>query len=279
MNNNIKYSDIDSIVFNREKLSGSTPLKANHYHPFFELIHINSGSTRFLLKDTLYNLERGDTLLIAPRELHHPQLYTDVTCDVTYIYFKPEHLQQELIALSKNAYTGGNTSYIGTVPSIYQNELTHLFNRLHTESNSIDELSPYFMSLQLSEILLFFMRHSILGCHELDISSTSEVDILQATKYIYQNYRKPITLEETASVAGLSPTYFSKKFKQVTGIGFKEYLNYIRLKNAAAALYSTDSTITSIALEYGFSDSNYFKDLFKKEYGVSPREYRKSRGY
>ena len=161
----------------------------------------------------------------------------------------------------------------------YQEELTHMFNRLQTESNSIDELSPQLMSLHLSEILLFFMRHNILATQDLEISNTKEADILLATRYIYQNYKKPLTLDEVASVASLSPTYFSKKFKQTTGMGFKEYLNYIRLKNAATALYSTDSTITDIALEYGFSDSNYFKDLFKKEYGMSPREFRKSRGY
>ena len=275
---NMKHPDISSIIFNRDKYVGPRVFP-NHYHLFYELIHINSGSIRFLLKDTLYNLQKGDSLLIAPRELHHAQCYPDTSCDVTSIYFKPEFIPKEVINCFKTAYTGTATSFIGTVPTIYQTELTHLYNRLQTESNSIDELSTYFMSIQLSEILLFYMRHSILGRQELELSNTTDADIIQATKFIYQNYRKPLTLDTIASVAGLSPTYFSKKFKQVTGIGFKEYLNYIRLKNAAAALYSTDSTITDIALEYGFSDSNYFKDLFKKEYGMSPREYRKSRGY
>ncbi|MBQ7359580.1 MAG: helix-turn-helix transcriptional regulator [Lachnospiraceae bacterium] len=279
MTSNMKHKDIDTIIFTRGKRGFNSKLQPDHYHPFYELIHVNSGSLRFLLKDTLYNLDKGDILLIAPRELHHSQYYADVNCDLTFIYFKPEHLQQEIRSVFRAARPNGVTSYVGTVPHIYQDELNRLFNRLQTECNSIDELSPHFMSLQLSEILLFFMRHSILDCQELDISTAKEADILLATKYIYQNYKKPLTLEELASVSSLSPTYFSKKFKQVTGMGFKEYLNFIRLKNAATALYSTDSTITDIALEYGFSDSNYFKDLFKKEYGMSPREYRKSRGY
>ena len=50
----------------------------------------------------------------------------------------------------------------------------------------------------------------------------------------------------------------------------------MRLKHAQTALLTTDSSITDIALEYGFNDSNYFKDLFKKVYGKSPREYRKN---
>ena len=55
-------------------------------------------------------------------------------------------------------------------------------------------------------------------------------------KYIYKNFQKSLTLEEVSAVASLSPTYFSRKFKQTTGMGFKEYLNYVRLKHARAAL-------------------------------------------
>ena len=111
---------------------------------------------------------------------------------------------------------------------------------------------------------------------EPDLLNSRDADILLATRYIYNNFRKPLTLEEVSSVASLSPTYFSKKFKLITGMGFKEYLNYVRLKHAQTALLTTDSSITDIALEYGFNDSNYFKDLFKKVYGKSPREYRKN---
>ena len=108
------------------------------------------------------------------------------------------------------------------------------------------------------------------------MSNPDDANILTATKYIYNNFRRPLTLEEVAAIASLSPTYFSKKFKQVTGMGFKEYLNYVRLKHAQTALLTTNNTITDIALEYGFNDSNYFKDLFKKVFGKSPREFRKN---
>ena len=128
----------------------------------------------------------------------------------------------------------------------------------------------------VEELLLMLMRHSVMNEKEPDLLNSRDADILLATKYIYNNFRKPLTLEEVSSVASLSPTYFSKKFKLITGMGFKEYLNYVRLKHAQTALLTTNSSITDIALEYGFNDSNYFKDLFKKVYGKSPREYRKN---
>ena len=132
------------------------------------------------------------------------------------------------------------------------------------------------MSCYLHELLLTLMRHSVMAEEEPELLNSRDADILIATKYIYRNYQKPLTLDEVAAQAALSPTYFSRKFKQVTGMGFKEYLNFVRLKHAQTALLTTSGTITDIALENGFNDSNYFKDLFKKVYGKSPREYRKN---
>jgi AraC-like DNA-binding protein len=76
----------------------------------------------------------------------------------------------------------------------------------------------------------------------------------------------------------MSSTYFSKKFKKVTGFGFKEYVNNIRLKEASNLLLETKYSITNIALKCGFTDSNYFGDFFKKMKGVSPNKYRKNKG-
>ena len=74
---------------------------------------------------------------------------------------------------------------------------------------------------------------------------------------------------------GYSPNYLSRKFKEAVGVGVHEYIVFIRLQNAANELLSTKDTITEIALRCGFSDGNYFKDAFKKKYGLTPRDYRK----
>ena len=53
-----------------------------------------------------------------------------------------------------------------------------------------------------------------------------------------------------------------------------EYLTFIRLRSAAHELASTADSVTEVALRCGFSNSNYFKDAFKKQYGCTPRAYR-----
>ena len=85
----------------------------------------------------------------------------------------------------------------------------------------------------------------------------------------------PITSADIAAAAGFSPNHLSKKFREAAGIGVHEYLIFTRLQHAALELVTTSDTITQIALRCGFSDSNYFKDSFKKKYGITPRAYRK----
>ena len=73
-----------------------------------------------------------------------------------------------------------------------------------------------------------------------------------------------------AGYCNLSPTYFSRKFRLITGQTFKEHVNYIRLRQATQMLLMTDNSITKIAMLCGFGSSNYFKDLFRASTGRSP---------
>ena len=273
-----KHKDITRIRITRGRRNVDSPAQPDHYHQYYEIFYLLSGKCRFLLKDNLYSLEKGDLVFIAPGELHHSLYYPGITCDIVALYFKEDFLIPGLFTHLQQKNTLPVHSFMGSVPSLYQEEFQTLLARMLSESMEIDEHSPAFMTCHLNELLLLLIRHSVMSEAEPELINAKEADIMTAAKYIYRNFTKPLTLDEVADVAGLSPTYFSKKFKLLTGMGFKEYLNYIRLKHASAALLNTASSITDIALEYGFNDSNYFKDLFKKEYGKSPREYRKSRG-
>ena len=82
--------------------------------------------------------------------------------------------------------------------------------------------------------------------------------------------------ENVADKFNLSRSYLSKKFKTATGFGFKEYIINVRIQNACRLLLESNKSITDIAFECGFNDSNYFGDAFRKAKGVSPHKYRKN---
>lgn len=106
-------------------------------------------------------------------------------------------------------------------------------------------------------------------------SETEMRPIRLAKKYMQENYQKPITLEDAASVAGFNPTYFSTVFKKVTGENFLEYLCGLRMKEARELLCDGHLRIEDIAEKVGYADTKYFVKLFKKSTGLTPQEYRK----
>lgn len=269
--------DINKITVMKGKRGDFSPKQSDHSHGYYEIFFLLSGKCRFLLKDTVYYLEKGDLVFIIPGELHHAVYSAEGDCEILTIYFKKGHLDWNILPRQDSDQASPETlhSFMGSIPALYQEDFVSLLTRMLNESAEIDKYSAGFMACYLQEALLMLMRYSVMNEEEPQFLNFRDADILLATKYIYKNYKKPLSLNEVSAQAALSPTYFSKKFKQVTGMGFKEYLNFVRLKHAQTALLTTSNTITDIALENGFNDSNYFKDLFKKVYGKSPREFRK----
>lgn len=126
-------------------------------------------------------------------------------------------------------------------------------------------------------IFLIRYNHCKRGEYIQDIDTTDRL-MQEAAKYIRNNYMYDISLDSTAKYVNLSPTYLSKKFKSSTGFGCREYLVLVRIQAACVMLMDTNKSIAEIASACGFRNSNYFGDVFKKEKGVSPLQYRKNNG-
>ena len=89
------------------------------------------------------------------------------------------------------------------------------------------------------------------------------------------DYAATLTLEDLAMEAGLSPKYFCRMFRQVTGRTPVDYLNYYRIECAAEQLLTTCEPVTDIALSCGFNDLSYFVKQFRRYKGCSASIYRR----
>ncbi len=83
-----------------------------------------------------------------------------------------------------------------------------------------------------------------------------------------------ITVQAVAEHAGFSIDYFNRLFLSHTGFTVMAYVSYRRLKNAVQLLRTTDKSVLDIALEVGYTSHEGFTKAFKKEYGMTPSEYR-----
>ncbi|MGZ7442050.1 response regulator transcription factor [Paenibacillus sp. TH7-28] len=93
-------------------------------------------------------------------------------------------------------------------------------------------------------------------------------------KYIEQNYQSDLSLQDIASRFYVSREYVSRKFKQDYGINFSDYLGKYRIDKAKLLMLNPHLKLQDIAEMVGFHDVKYFSKVFKKQVGLSPREYR-----
>ena len=91
--------------------------------------------------------------------------------------------------------------------------------------------------------------------------------------------KSDMTIEDVASNVGFSTNYFNSIFAAHTGFNVMEYVRFIRLKNAAILLRKTDRDVLDIALECGYQAHESFTRAFKKQYGMTPSEYRERKGW
>lgn len=92
-------------------------------------------------------------------------------------------------------------------------------------------------------------------------------------QHIGAHYQERLTLEETARIVCLSPDYLSRIFRQETGIGFRQYLNNVRITKAKELIQTTSLRLTDISQMAGYDDQSYFTKVFKRTTGISPNEY------
>jgi AraC-like DNA-binding protein len=95
-------------------------------------------------------------------------------------------------------------------------------------------------------------------------------------QFLEANLAGDLTISDLAAELSLSPSRASHVVRQVTGQSFSALLRRTRLRHGAHLLAATDLPIGEVAWRCGLSDQSYFSRLFKREYGTTPRAYRKT---
>lgn len=99
--------------------------------------------------------------------------------------------------------------------------------------------------------------------------------IVRAVDYIICHLHSRILLEEAAEYLKISPAYLSRLFKKEIGISFGEYVNKMKIEEAASLLLYTEYNDTEISNLLAFSSQSYFIKVFRKYIGTTPKKYKK----
>ena len=112
--------------------------------------------------------------------------------------------------------------------------------------------------------------------YEAKIPATSNDRIQKAIRFIQQNLNQHITVEDVADHVGFSRSYFSAYFKQELGFSVSAFILRCKLEKGRELLLYTDKPLSIISNYLCFSSQSHFQTAFKKQFGMTPMEYRKN---
>lgn len=270
----------------------SYPGMGMHQHPYFEIMYSNSGyfileifdekkqsnltrvtvsAGQFVLLDSFtfhrVVLDKGKPSFIynvefVPRPPHEYNPYG--VNDIIRINFgaliRETALQR--IAENRDGYVILYDSQ--QVGAALQELILQLTNDIHSADEAV--------AAAISQAKVFNEISKCVNTRE----ASSFSYIRKTNAYIQENYMRKIVVDAIAKAVGVSKAYLHRQYKKYTGKTILETINDLRIQKAAELLTNSDVAINKVAARVGFSNNNQLNYEFKKTFGLTPSEYRKS---
>ena len=223
----------------------------------YQLIYIQSGEMTVWEGEKQVVLKAGEVYLFRPKE---PQIYSARETPTTYywIHFTGNAVE-EMLSFWKDPHIS-----VGSFP-----EIEGFCRSFYRDYKIPGAFQPLYYEGRLISLL-----GSIAKKQEAKINKKSYERVAAVLDYIEKVFPHKPSNEELAAVCYMNKYHFIKVFKETLGEAPQSYLNRMIVEKAKTLLESTTFPIGEIALRLGFSDPLYFSRLFKKQSGVSPKEYR-----
>ena len=270
------FSPHDGIYINHIKTQQKHNMSVQHYHDAYE-IYLHLGGTRYLFCDNYcYTLKRGDLLIFEPFDLHYAESREADFYERYVANFKAADLAAVLDESERAYLTSKLQSCIIELDEEQTQTLCRAFERCEGFVGKDGFLERKLLCAALTELV---WRVSKLGDGKESIKGAPpESCVHAAVRYINRNYESDLSLDGLCAELNISKFYFCHSFKRHTGATVMEYVNNVRLIKVHSLLLNTKLRVEEIAKLTGFGNGTNLNRAFKKVYGVSPREFRKSGG-
>jgi len=144
----------------------------------------------------------------------------------------------------------------------------------------IEKFCGHEVAITASKILMINMHQQPQTSFSIFQFQKSHADdaIAIVQQYMEKNYAKTITVKDMAGISNMSPRNLIRRFEQATSNTPLEYLQRFRIENAKKMLENKNFGIEQVAMKCGYEDMSFFRKVFKRHVGMTPREYKDKYG-
>ncbi|PTU82403.1 AraC family transcriptional regulator [Staphylococcus pasteuri] len=224
------------------------------------------GNVHLYLENNLKVLNQGDLFFVNHRDLYRFQLHKDSI--ICFVHFQLQYLADKIDDDQRLYF---NLTDATTKKNI--NQMRNIIARLvstHIRNNELSKLTEQQLIIQL----LMHMIHYVPRTYQSKQTMMNNSKIDQVCDYIELHFHEDLSLSTLSQYVDWSESHLSKKFTEVLGMGFQQFLNQTRVEHSKLDLQYTDDSITDIALRNGFSSATTFSRTFKQFTNETPKMFR-----
>jgi|SaaInlStandDraft_1057018.scaffolds.fasta_scaffold04446_6 AraC-like DNA-binding protein len=247
------------------KQSSARPGLQAHRHHTYEVVLLEKGHLDWFIEKQEYALSPDSIFLTHPEETHGSHSGIIQPSIFSWIQIAPEFLPSKLQSII-------------SLPKWKHRVLDpNLRSLIHHMLHEIREPTPSSKAMMEGLLIQFVITLSRCGNQILPQVHSHEVHkVIQSVK---SRPTHPWCNEELENISGLHHTQLNERFHQEVGQTARSFALRIRLQEAQRLLRETSLSITCLAYQLGFSNSQHLSSTFRKHYGITPTECRNEKGF
>ena len=270
------------IVKTIERIQDKTWSMEPNRHENYEMVYMKKGCAVFQISGTPVTLGPNDIVIIKPMQYHKFIVKSESACEFIVLNFKFENKisgEYSDVPLEDflNFVSGRESGAYIALKVSQKNEIIVLLNRIMKERENGEPGSDFLNYLLVLELFVLLSRALKMEWESsIKAKSPKLRELINiAVNYIHNNFERDLSLGDISKYVFLSPSYFTRAFKEETGMSPINYLLKVRIDRAKEMLADTSMKISDIALSVGFSNQQRFNEMFKKYTRQTPLQYRK----
>lgn len=245
------------------------------YRDYYSFGYLYAGNRIIITPDRTCTVSPGTIVFIHKHMPHRTTGKLDIPYENFSIKFRECVLDRVIQTVGRDKIDSLFSQIAIHLSQEADQKVRLLLNQIEEEWNQYHEYSNLMIECMFTQILLLIIKDQRQQLRNPLEQSKQHTMLLDAIQYLETHYLNDPSIEETAHAIHISTSYLSRIFKTEMDSSYSKYLLRIKIGHAQKLLATTNISITEIASQTGFKNSQYFSEVFKKSVGESPIQYRK----